>query len=199
MSQVSRTVFSKLSKIFIRNCHQKLSSEIVTKNCHQKMSSKIVSQVMSPHHSDQMSQWLQVSRIALYMAKVKVSQSVSDKFTYWAVLNSKTQFFGHLPLRIHFVHCISSDWFRSLWLYVAKTWVLKMRICCASSCRAYLRPATFLMLETRTKTFFNLGILIFWKYSKFLLHRKQPELLLLVGFEKVRGKENFEDVAQVVT
>ena len=65
MSQVSRTVFSKLSKIVskvyvvkdyqklpklskidIKNCHQKLSSKIVIKivikNCHQKMSSKIV-------------------------------------------------------------------------------------------------------------------------------------------------------------
>ena len=39
--------------------------------------------VMSPHHSDQMSQWSQVSRIALYMAKVKVTDlSVSDKVTY---------------------------------------------------------------------------------------------------------------------
>ena len=42
--------------------------------------------VMSPHHSDQMSQWSQVSRIALCMSKVKVSQSVtelvSDKVTY---------------------------------------------------------------------------------------------------------------------
>ena len=28
---------------------------------------------MSPHHTDQMSQWLQVSRIALCMAKVNVS------------------------------------------------------------------------------------------------------------------------------
>ena len=47
---------------------------------------------MSPHHSDQMSQWSQVSRIALCMAKVNVSkwisQSVSDKVTYWAVLDS---------------------------------------------------------------------------------------------------------------
>ena len=70
MSQVSRSVFSKLSKIVsivknyqnchqskivikichkklslrivIKNCHQKLSSKIVIKNCHQKMSSKIV-------------------------------------------------------------------------------------------------------------------------------------------------------------
>ena len=29
---------------------------------------------MSPHHSDQMSQWTKVSRIALCIAKVKVSQ-----------------------------------------------------------------------------------------------------------------------------
>ena len=34
---------------------------------------KIFSHVMSPHHSDQMSQWSQVSRIALCMAKVNVS------------------------------------------------------------------------------------------------------------------------------
>ena len=33
----------------------------------------IFGQVMSPHHSDQMSQWSQVSRIVLCMAKVKVS------------------------------------------------------------------------------------------------------------------------------
>ena len=43
-------------------------------------------QVMSPHHTDQMSQWSQVSGIALCMAKVKVTQSVtqlvSDKVTY---------------------------------------------------------------------------------------------------------------------
>ena len=34
-------------------------------------------QIMSLHHSDQMSQRLQVSRIALCMSKVKVSESVS--------------------------------------------------------------------------------------------------------------------------
>ena len=46
-------------------------------------------QVMSPHHSDQMSQRSQVSRVALCMSKVKVlsvsqsvSSSVSDKVTY---------------------------------------------------------------------------------------------------------------------
>ena len=57
---------------------------------------KIFSHVMSPHHSDQMSQWSQVSRIALCMAKVNVTQAmsdsvsqwVSDKVTYWAVLDS---------------------------------------------------------------------------------------------------------------
>ena len=42
---------------------------------------KIFSHVMSPHHSDQMSQWSQVSRIALCMAKVNVSQSVSESVT----------------------------------------------------------------------------------------------------------------------
>ena len=71
-----------------QNCHPKLSSKIVIKNCHQKWSSR----VMSPHRTDQMSQWSQVSRIALCMAKVKVTQwlseSVSDKVTYWAVLDS---------------------------------------------------------------------------------------------------------------
>ena len=50
-------------------------------------------QVMSPYHSDQMSQRLQVSRVALCISKVKVpsvsqsvsqsvSESVSDKVTY---------------------------------------------------------------------------------------------------------------------
>ena len=33
---------------------------------------------MSPHHTDQMSQWSQVSRMALCMAKVKVSDLVSE-------------------------------------------------------------------------------------------------------------------------
>ena len=36
---------------------------------------------MSPHRSDQMSQWSQVSRIALCMAKVKVTESVSELVT----------------------------------------------------------------------------------------------------------------------
>ena len=40
---------------------------------------------MSPHHSDQMSQWLQVSWIALCMAKVNVTQSVSDLADYPAM------------------------------------------------------------------------------------------------------------------
>ena len=50
---------------------------------------------MSPHHSDQMSQRSQVSRAALCMSKSKVaqsvSQSVSDKVTYWAVRLSSGQ------------------------------------------------------------------------------------------------------------
>ena len=106
--------WSKLSKI-VKNC-QKLSKIVkivkIVKNCQkcqnsQKLSklSKIVKscqnckkncqnlgQVMFPHHSDQMSQRSQVSRIALCMAKVKVTdwvtESVSDKVTYWAVLDS---------------------------------------------------------------------------------------------------------------
>ena len=48
--------------------------------------------VMSPQLSDQMFQRSQVSGVALCMSKVKVpwsvSQSVSDKVTYWAVLDS---------------------------------------------------------------------------------------------------------------
>merc|ERR1712208_274771 len=76
----SKSVIKKFSsKIVIKNCHQKMSSKYVIKKCHQKCSSKIVGQVMSPHHSDQMSQWSQVSSIALCMAKVKsVSDSVSE-------------------------------------------------------------------------------------------------------------------------
>ena len=56
----------------------KLSTKIVIKNCHQKLSSKNVikifknCQVMSPHHSDQMSQWSQVSRIALLRCSLNV-------------------------------------------------------------------------------------------------------------------------------
>ena len=46
---------------------------------------------MSPHHSDQMSQWSQVSRIALCMSKVKVSESVSE----W-VSESVSEWQGHL-------------------------------------------------------------------------------------------------------
>ena len=38
---------------------------------------------MSPHHSDQMVQWSQVSSIALCMAKVKVSDSVSQWVSEW--------------------------------------------------------------------------------------------------------------------
>ena len=38
---------------------------------------------MSPHHTDQMSQWSQVSRIALCMAKVKVTQLVSEWVSEW--------------------------------------------------------------------------------------------------------------------
>ena len=53
------------------------------------------SQFMSPHHSDQMFQRSQVSRVVLCMSKVKVlwvslwvNEWVSDKVTYWAVLDS---------------------------------------------------------------------------------------------------------------
>ena len=45
-------------------------------------------QVMSPHHSDQMSQGSQVSRVTLLLCfskGVSLSHSVSDKVTYWAV------------------------------------------------------------------------------------------------------------------
>ena len=48
---------------------------------------------MSSHHSDQMSQWSQVSRIALCMSKVKVSESVSQWVTrspielFWTAKN----------------------------------------------------------------------------------------------------------------
>ena len=38
---------------------------------------------MSSHHSEQMSQWSQVSRIALCMAKVKVSELVSYLVSEW--------------------------------------------------------------------------------------------------------------------
>ena len=54
---------------------------------------------MSPHHTDQMSQWSQVSRIALCMAKVKVSDSVSESVSelvtrspielFWTAKNRK--------------------------------------------------------------------------------------------------------------
>ena len=57
-------------------------SKIVQK----KFKCQNVGRVMFPHYSDQMSQWSQVSRIALCMAKVKVSELVSelvsDKVTY---------------------------------------------------------------------------------------------------------------------
>ena len=39
--------------------------------------------IMSPHHSDQMPQWPQVSRIILCMAKVKVSEWVSQSVSEW--------------------------------------------------------------------------------------------------------------------
>ena len=65
-------------KIVIENFHQK----IVIKKCHQVPKVlkvlKVLSQVMSPQHSDQMSQWQQVSWIALCMAEVNVSELVSQ-------------------------------------------------------------------------------------------------------------------------
>ena len=39
--------------------------------------------IRSPHHSDQMPQWPQVSRITLCMAKVKVSEWVSQSVSEW--------------------------------------------------------------------------------------------------------------------
>ena len=45
--------------------------------CNQIAKSAQSHKAMSPHHSDQMSQWLQVSRIALCMAKVNVTQSMT--------------------------------------------------------------------------------------------------------------------------
>ena len=77
---------SKIVKIvkIVENC-QKISkiSKIVkiSQNCQN------VGQFMFPHHSDQMSQRSQVSRVALCMSISKVlsesvSQSVSDKVTY---------------------------------------------------------------------------------------------------------------------
>ena len=48
-----------------------------------------VGQDMSPHHSDQMSGRSEVNWIVFCMTISKVlSQSVSDKVTYWAVLDS---------------------------------------------------------------------------------------------------------------
>ena len=57
---------------FISQWNLKGMSEILTQN-----SLLDYNQVMSPHHTDQMFQWSQVSRIALCMAKVKVTDSVS--------------------------------------------------------------------------------------------------------------------------
>ena len=64
---------------------------------------------MSPHHSNQMSQ---VSRVTLWCQDQKsLSQSVSDKVIYWAVLDSKKVFYDeyspppckvdHLPPLVH--------------------------------------------------------------------------------------------------
>ena len=81
MSQASRTVFLKWSKIvsiasvvknyqknakIVQNC-QKLSLKSVIRNCHQKLPAKIAIKNchQNCHHSDQMSQSSQVSRIAL--------------------------------------------------------------------------------------------------------------------------------------
>ena len=48
---VIRNCHQKLSsEIVIRNCHKKLSSEIVIRNCHQKLSSEIV--IRNCHLSD---------------------------------------------------------------------------------------------------------------------------------------------------
>ena len=76
--------FSKLTKFvkIVRNS-QKFSKILKT---------VFVGQVLSPRHFDQMSQRSQVSGVALCMSKVKVpwvSEWLSDKVTYLAVLDNK--------------------------------------------------------------------------------------------------------------
>ena len=87
------------SNIVIKNHHQKLSSKIVIKNCYQKMASNIViknrHQKLSPQQSDQMSQWSQVPRIALCMAKVKVSEWVTQWVSEWV-----TQWVTRSPIEL---------------------------------------------------------------------------------------------------
>ena len=75
-------------KIVIENCHQNLSWKIVIENCHQKLSSKIVTKNCHQKLS-LMSQGWRVSGVPLVLCFQKgahsVSESVSDKVTYWAV------------------------------------------------------------------------------------------------------------------
>ena len=81
-------VVEKLLKIAKKNKKKSTFSKL-NQNCHN------VGQVIFPHHSDQVSQSSQVSRVAPCMSKVKVpwvsewvSDWVSDKVTYWAVMDS---------------------------------------------------------------------------------------------------------------
>ena len=76
---------------------------------------KFFGQVMSPHHSDQMSQRSQVSRVALCMSKVKVlsvSQSVSQSVTrspielFWTAKNNEEESFLSYQLNAEFAQCL---------------------------------------------------------------------------------------------
>ena len=55
---------------------------------------------MSPHHTDQMSQWSQVSRIALCMAKVNVSQSVSDLLSHLLSCSGQLKIMSKMQLSL---------------------------------------------------------------------------------------------------
>ena len=72
---------SKVVKILkiveiVKNCPKNVN------NCQSWQDCQNVGQVMSPHHSDQMSQRSQVSRVPLCMSKVKVPW-VSEWVTQW--------------------------------------------------------------------------------------------------------------------
>ena len=66
------------SQIVIKNFHQKLSSKIIIKNCHRKLSSKMSSKIVI-----NVSKVTSVSGIALCMAKVKVTDYLSEWLSQW--------------------------------------------------------------------------------------------------------------------
>ena len=83
---------STLSKI-VKNC-QKLSN--IVKNCQNCKNCQNVCQVTFPHHSDQVSQRSQVSRIALWWSSLNVFVSVSVFVFVFVIVSTSVYFLNRL-------------------------------------------------------------------------------------------------------